>query len=88
MDFDIPLSNPEEPPGDHDTNIQSLPEDCLGLILDHMDPVTVAQLEKTNKHMYNIINTHQYWRRALRKLLHKHPYLCDMVDMEWETLCL
>ena len=31
--------------------VQSLPEDCLGLILDHMDPVTVAQLEKTNKHM-------------------------------------
>lgn len=22
MDFDIPPSNPEEPPGDHDTNIQ------------------------------------------------------------------
>lgn len=82
MDFDIPPSNPEEPPGDHDTNIQSLPEDCLGLILDHMDPVTVAQLEKTNKHMYNIINTHQYWRRALRKLMTKHPYLSDMADIE------
>ena len=23
MDFDIPPSNPEEPPGDHDTNIQA-----------------------------------------------------------------
>ena len=50
------------PPGDEDTNIVSLPEDCLGLILDHLDPVTVGQLQKTSRHMYNLIETHQYWR--------------------------
>ena len=81
MDMDIPPANPEEPPGDHDTNIQMLPEDCLGLILDHLDPVTVAQLEKTNKHMYHIIHTHQYWRKALRLLINKHPYLAEFVDI-------
>ena len=67
MDLDIPPANPEEPPGDNDTNIMMLPEDCLGLILDHLDPVTVAILQRTSKQMYNIINTHQYWRRAIRK---------------------
>ena len=28
MDFDIPPSNPEEPPGDHDTNIQVILVTC------------------------------------------------------------
>ena len=54
------------PPGDEDTNIVSLPEDRLGLILDHLDPVTVGQLQKTGRHMYNLIETHQYWRSGGR----------------------
>ena len=53
---------PQEPPSDEDTNILQLPEDCLGLILDHLDPVTVGQLQRTNRQMYNLIETHQYWR--------------------------
>jgi len=81
MDLDIPPANPEEPPGDNDTNIMMLPEDCLGLILDHLDPVTVAILQRTSKQMYNIINTHQYWRRAIRKMINKQPYLADFVDI-------
>ena len=52
----------QEPPADDDTNILQLPEDCLGLILDHLDPVTVGQLQRTNRQMYNLIETHQYWR--------------------------
>lgn len=82
MDLDIPPANPEEPPGDHDTNIQSLPEDCLGLILDHLDPVSVTQLERTSRHMHAIIHTHQYWRRALKKMIVKHPYLEEFVDVD------
>ena len=34
MEVDEPICNPEDPPGDGDTNIEHLPEDCLGLILD------------------------------------------------------
>ena len=34
MEVDEPICNPEDPPGDTDTNIEHLPEDCLGLILD------------------------------------------------------
>ena len=34
MDVDEPICNPEDPPGDGDTTIEHLPEDCLGIILD------------------------------------------------------
>ena len=34
MEVDEPICNPEDPPGEGDTNIELLPEDCLGLILD------------------------------------------------------
>ena len=74
------------PPGDEDTNIVNLPEDCLGLILDHLDPVTVGQLQRTSRHMYNLIETHQYWRRAIKKLVSKHPYLEELVDFDLELL--
>ena len=65
----------QEPPADEDTNILQLPEDCLGLILDHLDPVTVGQLQRTSRHMYNLIETHQYWRSVQDFLLLNHSSL-------------
>jgi len=82
MEVDEPICNPEDPPGDGDTNIEHLPEDCLGLILDLLDPVTVATLEKTSRHIYGMIQTHQYWRRALKKLVVRHPYLANKIDLD------
>jgi len=80
MDMDSgPPSNPEEPPGDGDTRLEDLPEDCLGLILDMLDPVAVATLEKTSRHVYNMIETHHYWRRAVIQLIARHPYLAHKV---------
>jgi len=73
--MDGPLCNPEDPPGDGDTGLQDLPEDCLSLILDLLDPVTVAILEKVNRWLYNMIQAHQYWRKTLIRLLNRHPYI-------------
>ena len=42
-------------------------QDCLGLILDLLDPVTVAILEKVNRGLYSMIqvnttNGETFWR--------------------------
>jgi len=81
MEVDDPPGNPADPPGEGDTCILALPEDCLGLILDLLDPVTVATLEKTGRSMYKQIEVHQYWRRALQRLVSRQPYLADRVDL-------
>lgn len=81
-----PPCNPEEPPGDGDTSIEDLPEDCLGLILDLLDPVTVATLEKTSRILYTTIQTHQYWKRALLQLVSKHPYLMHKVSPHMQLI--
>jgi len=74
-----PPSNPEEPPGEGDTKLEDLTEDCLGLILDQLDPITVSILEKTGKNVFGLIQRYQYWRRAVLKLINKHPYLKDLI---------
>jgi len=75
MEIDFEEGNPEDPPGEGDTTIESLHEDCLGIILDMLDPATVAVFERVNKHIYSMIETHQYWRKVLKRLLSSHPYL-------------
>lgn len=76
-DMDTTEYNPEDPPQDGDTTIEDLPEDCLGLILELLNVVTVATFEKSSRHIYNTIQAHQYWRKAFRRLLKENPYLRD-----------
>jgi len=74
-----PPSNPEEPGGEGATKLEDLTEDCLGLILDQLDPITVSTLEKTGKRIHHLIQRYQYWRRAVLKLILRHPYLSDQI---------
>jgi len=73
--MDSPPCDPADPPGEGDTGLLDLPEDCLGLILDLLDPVTVAILERVSKSLHTMIQAHQYWRKALIRMVNKHPYL-------------
>jgi len=73
--MDGPLCDPADPPGEGDTGLMDLPEDCLGLVLDLLDPVTVGTLERVSKGLHAMIQAHQYWRKSLIRLVHKHPYL-------------
>ena len=88
--MDGPLCDPADPPGEGDTGLMDLPEDCLGLVLDLLDPVTVGTLERVSKGLHAMIQVtwatmssflmvffqaHQYWRKSLIRLVHKHPYL-------------
>jgi len=84
MEIDFQNGNPEDPPGDGDTTIESLPEDCIGLILDMLDPANVSVFEQVNKNVYNIIQTHQYWRKVLKRLLSSHPYLTHKFCETWK----
>merc|ERR1711863_92085 len=73
--MDSPPCDPADPPAEGDTGLLDLPEDCLGLVLDLLDPVTVAILERVSRSLHTMIQAHQYWRKALIRLVHKHPYL-------------
>jgi len=73
--MDHPPCDPSDPPAEGDTGLLDLPEDCLGLVLDLLDPVTVAILERVSRSLHTMIQAHQYWRKALIRLVHKHPYL-------------
>jgi len=73
--MDHPPCDPTDPPAEGDTGLLDLPEDCLGLVLDLLDPVTVAILERVSRSLHTMIQAHQYWRKALIRLVHKHPYL-------------
>merc|ERR1711936_1306738 len=73
--MDSPPCDPNDPPAEGDTGLLDLPEDCLGLVLDLLDPVTVAILERVSRSLHTMIQAHQYWRKALIRLVHKHPYL-------------
>jgi len=73
--MDSPPCDPSDPPAEGDTGLLDLPEDCLGLVLDLLDPVTVAILERVSRSLHTMIQAHQYWRKALIRLVHKHPYL-------------
>jgi hypothetical protein len=73
--MDSPPCDPTDPPAEGDTGLLDLPEDCLGLVLDLLDPVTVAILERVSRSLHTMIQAHQYWRKALIRLVHKHPYL-------------
>ncbi|XP_023335344.1 uncharacterized protein LOC111706663 [Eurytemora carolleeae] len=85
MEINFQNGNPEDPPRDGDTTIECLHEDCLGLILNMLDPATVAVFERTSKHIYSMIETHQYWRRLLKRLLAAHPYLKAKVCSTWNV---
>jgi len=84
MEIDFQNGNPEDPPGEGDTTIEYLPEDCIGLILNMLDPATVAVFERVNKHMYDMIQTHQYWRIVLKRLLASNPYLTKKFYETWK----
>jgi len=73
--MDSPPCDPSDPPAEGDTGLLDLPEDCLGLVLDLLDPVTVAILERVSRSLHTMIQAHQYWRKALIRLVNKHPYL-------------
>lgn len=53
--MDGPLCDPADPPGEGDTGLMDLPEDCLGLVLDLLDPVTVGILERVSKGLHAMI---------------------------------
>ena len=79
--MDSPPCDPADPPGEGDTGLLDLPEDCLGLILDLLDPVTVAILERVSKSLHTMIQAHQYWRKALIRMVNKHPYLSHRFEI-------
>ena len=43
-----------------DTGLLDLPEDCLGLVLDLLDPVTVAILERVSRSLHTMIQVHLF----------------------------
>ena len=53
--MDSPPCDPNDPPAEGDTGLLDLPEDCLGLVLDLLDPVTVAILERVSRSLHTMI---------------------------------
>ena len=66
--MDSPPCDPADPPGEGDTGLLDLPEDCLGLVLDLLDPVTVAILERVSRSLHTMIQVQLQAQRKTHEM--------------------